>query len=164
MSDSSTAFSVGDVVRHLRFKYRGVIVDVDAQFSGTEEWYEMMARSRPPKDRPWYHVLVHGADHSTYVAERHLVLDASGEQVDLTHANRAMCGAGCDLEIVAVEIGNRPFWSLAFAAFGPEDGHVESIRAAWHSQCLDRPWPLPTPLVSDNSCGYPEWLVSVNPD
>ena len=81
MSDSSTAFSVGDVVRHLRFKYRGVIVDVDAQFSGTEEWYEMMARSCPPKDRPWYHVLVHGADHSTYVAERHLALDDSGEQV-----------------------------------------------------------------------------------
>lgn len=90
--------------------------------------------------------------------------DASGEQVDLTHANRAMCGMGCDLEIVAVEIGSRPFWSLAFAAFGPEDRHVESIRAAWHSQCLDRPWPLPSPLVSDDSCGYPEWLVSVNLD
>jgi heat shock protein HspQ len=31
-----------------------------------------MARSRPPKDEPWYHVLVHGSTHATYVAERNL--------------------------------------------------------------------------------------------
>ncbi len=82
VSVSNTAFSVGDIVRHLRFDYRGVVVDVDAVFSGTEEWYQKMARSRPPKDRPWYHVLVDGADHSTYVAERHLTLDDTGEQVE----------------------------------------------------------------------------------
>ena len=34
-----------------------------------------MARSRPPKDRPWYHVLVHEATHQTYVAERNLEPD-----------------------------------------------------------------------------------------
>ena len=79
---SRAAFSVGDVVHHRRFDYRGVIVDVDPVFSGTEEWYEAVARSRPPKDRPWYHVLVHGADHQTYVAERHLELDTSGAQIE----------------------------------------------------------------------------------
>ena len=31
-----------------------------------------MARSRPPKDRPWYHVLPDGGAHTTYVAERNL--------------------------------------------------------------------------------------------
>ena len=36
---------------------------------------------RPPKDRPWYHVLVHDADHMTYVAERNLEPDESGEPV-----------------------------------------------------------------------------------
>ena len=36
-----------------------------------------MARSRPPKDRPWYHVLVHDAAHTTYVAERNLEPDAN---------------------------------------------------------------------------------------
>lgn len=65
-------FSVGDVVRHRLFAYRGVIVDVDPVFSGSDEWYEAVARSRPPKDRPWYHVLVHDAAHRTYVAERNL--------------------------------------------------------------------------------------------
>ncbi|HAB30308.1 MAG TPA: heat shock protein HspQ, partial [Gemmatimonadetes bacterium] len=50
----SARFSVGDVVQHKLFDYRGVIVDVDTHFQGTEEWYEVVARSRPPKHRPWY--------------------------------------------------------------------------------------------------------------
>ena len=65
-------FSVGDLVHHRIFNYRGVIVDVDRNFQSSEEWYEIVAKSRPPKNRPWYHVLVHGSDHSTYVAERTL--------------------------------------------------------------------------------------------
>ncbi|MBT8132864.1 MAG: heat shock protein HspQ, partial [Gammaproteobacteria bacterium] len=64
-----------------KFDYRGVIIDVDAEFSGSDEWYEEVAKSRPPKDRPWYHVLVDGAEHITYVAERHLEQDPTGEPV-----------------------------------------------------------------------------------
>jgi len=74
-------FGIGDVVHHRRFDYRGVIFDVDASFQGEEEWYEKVALSRPPKQRPWYHVLVDGADHTTYVAERHLELDRSGDPI-----------------------------------------------------------------------------------
>lgn len=70
-------FGVGEVVQHRLFEYRGVVADVDACFQLTDEWYEEMARSRPPKDEPWYHVLVHGADHMTYVAERNLESEAS---------------------------------------------------------------------------------------
>jgi heat shock protein HspQ len=69
---SESAFGVGQVVRHRRFGYRGVVYDVDPWFMGTEEWYEAMATSRPPKDRPWYHVLVDGQPMATYVAERNL--------------------------------------------------------------------------------------------
>lgn len=58
-------FRPGQLVHHRLFDYRGVVVDADPEFQGTEEWYEVMARSRPPRDRPWYHVLVHGADHHT---------------------------------------------------------------------------------------------------
>lgn len=75
-------FYIGQLVHHRKFDYRGVVVDVDPEYDGSEEWYELMARSRPPRDAPWYHVLVHGARHATYVAERHLEPDASGEQVD----------------------------------------------------------------------------------
>jgi len=73
--DSEAHFGPGEVVRHLRFDYRGVIADVDPTFNGSDEWYDQVARSRPPKDAPWYHVLVDGAAHMTYVAERHLERD-----------------------------------------------------------------------------------------
>ena len=56
--------------------------DVDPVFSGSEEWYAVVARSRPPKDAPWYHVLVHDADHTTYVAERNLAADPDPAQID----------------------------------------------------------------------------------
>ena len=49
---------------------------------GTEEWYEQMARSGPPKDEPWYHVLVDDSDLRTYVAERNLELDHTGAPVN----------------------------------------------------------------------------------
>ena len=79
---SSAKFSVGQLIHHKQFDYRGVIVDVDPTFEGTEEWYDNVARSRPPKDKPWYHVLVHGADHQTYVAERNLETDDTGKPID----------------------------------------------------------------------------------
>jgi heat shock protein HspQ len=72
MPTHTAKFRIGQVVRHLRFDYVGAIFDIDPVFSGTEEWSEQVARSRPPKDKPWYHVLVDGAAHTTYVAERHL--------------------------------------------------------------------------------------------
>lgn len=75
------SFAVGDIVRHRKFGYRGVVCGCDAAFSLSEEWYEAVALSRPPKDRPWYHVLVDGAAHSTYVAERHLAPSANRDQI-----------------------------------------------------------------------------------
>ena len=75
-------FSIGDVILHLKFEYRGVVIEAHDAFRGDDEWYESVAKSRPPKDRPWYAVLVHGADQQTYVAERHLEADASGRPVE----------------------------------------------------------------------------------
>ena len=75
MAEQEARFGVGHLVHHRLFGYRGVIVDVDPRFEGSEEWYQQVARSRPPKDRPWYHVLPHGASHTTYVAERNLEID-----------------------------------------------------------------------------------------
>lgn len=74
-------FAVGDRVHHRLFDYRGVVVDVDSRFQLTDEWYEAVAKSRPPKDKPWYHVLVHGSTQATYVAERNLEPDASDEPI-----------------------------------------------------------------------------------
>ena len=65
-------FSIGEIVHHKLFDYRGVIIDVDFRFLGSDEWYDNVAQSRPPKDRPWYHVLVDNAVHQSYVAEQNL--------------------------------------------------------------------------------------------
>ena len=78
---SRARFGIGDLVHHRLFHYRGAIVDVDPNFQSTEEWYEAVAKSRPPKDKPWYHVLVDGATHATYVAERNLERDESAEPI-----------------------------------------------------------------------------------
>ena len=79
---SNAKFFVGQRVYHKLFDYRGVIYDVDPFYLGTEEWYEEVARSRPSKEQPWYHVLVHDADHTTYVAECNLEPDATDDPIE----------------------------------------------------------------------------------
>ncbi len=82
MTESTCKFSIGQLVHHLLFDYRGVVVDVDATFQGPEEWYEQMAKSRPPKDEPWYHILVDQEEHTTYVAERNLEPDERQDPIE----------------------------------------------------------------------------------
>lgn len=82
MRSSKAKFKVGQLIRHRLFDYRGVVFDVDMTFQGSEEWYDRMAQTRPPKDKPWYHVLIHNAGYTTYVAERNLKPDDSGDPID----------------------------------------------------------------------------------
>ncbi len=82
MIETKVKFHVGQLVRHQLFGYRGAVYDVDPVYANGEEWYEQMARSRPPKDRPWYHVLVHDHSHTTYVAECNLAPDTDGGPID----------------------------------------------------------------------------------
>jgi len=72
MKGKSCKFTVGQIIHHRLFDYRGMIVDIDPCFQGEEEWYARMAKSHPPREEPWYHVLVDGADYLTYVAERNI--------------------------------------------------------------------------------------------
>lgn len=75
-------FAIGQLVHHRLFDYRGVVVDIDATFSLSEAWYDQVAKSRPPKDAPWYRVLVGGAMHETYVAEQNLEEDRVGSPIE----------------------------------------------------------------------------------
>ena len=43
LSPKNAKFSLGQIVYHSKFKYRGVIVDADPNFQGTDEWYESVA-------------------------------------------------------------------------------------------------------------------------
>ena len=58
------------------------IVDADPNFQGTDEWYDSVAKSKPDKNKPWYHVLVHGQGNETYVAESNLTTDDNIDPVD----------------------------------------------------------------------------------
>ena len=81
LSPKNAKFSLGQIVYHSKFKYRGVIVDADPNFQGTDEWYESVAKSKPDKNKPWYHVLVHGQGNETYVAESNLTSDQNIDQL-----------------------------------------------------------------------------------
>ena len=82
MIEFRNKFHPGQVIHHALFDYRGVVVEVDQTFQLSEEWYEEVARSRPPKDQPWYHILVHGTHQTTYVAERNLEPGPTGQPVE----------------------------------------------------------------------------------
>ena len=74
-------FKIGQIIHHKLFDYTGVVFDIDPIFQGSEEWYEQVAKSQPPKHKPWYHVLVHAAEHTTYVAEQNLDLEEQPKAV-----------------------------------------------------------------------------------
>ena len=82
MSMERARFGIGQPIHHRIFDYREVIFDLDATFQGEEEWYELVAKTRPPKDKPWYHFLVHEAVHTTYVSEQNLEPDLTGHPVE----------------------------------------------------------------------------------
>ena len=88
MSTHEAKFQVGQIVDHKLFDYIGVVFDVDPTFQGTDEWYEQVARSCPPKDKPWYHVLVHNAANTTYVAEQNLEPAETPQQIMHPFADR----------------------------------------------------------------------------
>jgi len=78
-------FSIGDVVRHRLFDFRGVVFDVDPVFANSEEWYEAIPEEiRPDRDQPFYHLLAENAEASyvAYVSQQNLVTDDSAEPVD----------------------------------------------------------------------------------
>ena len=78
-------FGIGDVVRHKIFDFRGVIFDVDPQFTNSEEWYTAIPEAlRPSKEQPFYHLLAENADDSyiAYVSQQNLVRDDSEEPIE----------------------------------------------------------------------------------
>lgn len=81
--NKKAAFAIGQVIHHRLFDYRGVIFDVDAEFKGSEEWYENNTKTgAPPRDEPWYHVLIDDDGRVAYVAQRNLESDMSDDPVD----------------------------------------------------------------------------------
>ena len=75
----SPIFNIGDVVKHRLYQFRGVIVDIDPEFSNSEEWYQSIPEdSRPKKDQPFYHLLAENSEtfYSAYVSQQNLLSDS----------------------------------------------------------------------------------------
>ena len=84
MSFQKAKFSIGDIVKHKHFEFRGVIYDVDFEFNNSEEWYQSIPKDvRPRKNQPFYHLLAESNDvtYEAYVSEQNLLIDDSNEPV-----------------------------------------------------------------------------------
>ena len=84
MKPRNAKFGIGQIVKHRRFPFRGVIYDVDPIFANTEEWWLSIPEAmRPRKDQPFYHLFAENAEteYVAYVSEQNLLPDHSGEPV-----------------------------------------------------------------------------------
>lgn len=71
-------YSIGQLVRHRVFPFRGVIFDVDHEFSNSEDWYESIPEDiRPIKEQPFYHLYAENdeTEYVAYVSEQNLLVD-----------------------------------------------------------------------------------------
>ena len=84
MATNTAKFSIGDVVKHKYFDFRGVIYDVDFEFNNSEAWYKSIPKEvRPKKDQPFYHLLAENNEitYEAYVSEQNLIADDSDEPI-----------------------------------------------------------------------------------
>ena len=85
MEARTAKYMIGQVVRHRLHPFRGVVFDIDPEFSNSEEWYESIPEdSRPNKDQPFYHLYAEteATYYVAYVSEQNLVPDPSGEPLE----------------------------------------------------------------------------------
>ena len=73
-------YRIGQLVVHRRDATRGVVAGWDPTCRADEAWY-LGNPTQPDRNQPWYHVLVHGAEHTTYVAQSNLEAYEGREQV-----------------------------------------------------------------------------------
>ena len=95
MSIQKAKFSIGDIVKHKHFEFRGVIYDVDFEFNNSEEWYQSIPEDvRPKKNQPFYHLLAENEDitYEAYVSEQNLKLDDSDEPIKHPLLNEIFSG------------------------------------------------------------------------
>ncbi len=84
MLEMHAKYNIGQVVRHKKHPFRGVVFDIDPQFANTDEWYEAIPEeARPVKDQPFYHLLAENDQtyYVAYVSEQNLIPDETGEPV-----------------------------------------------------------------------------------
>ena len=59
-----------------------LIVDVDADFQGSQDWYDQFTTNEPSKTSPWYHLLIDEESTMAYVSEQNIYVDSSNIEID----------------------------------------------------------------------------------
>ena len=84
MKTRQAKFGIGQVVKHRKYPFRGVIFDVDPIFTNSEDWWLSIPEDvRPTKDQPFYHLFAENAEtqYIAYVSEQNLLADTSREPI-----------------------------------------------------------------------------------
>jgi len=100
MDTKPAKFKLGEVVRHRKFDFRGIIFDVDPIFDNTDEWLDRIPEDRrPSKNQPFYHILAENEDKSVYIAyvsQQNLVEDSDKDP--FTHPSVKLIFDGKDVD------------------------------------------------------------------
>ena len=85
MIRAKAKYRLGQILRHRVHGFRGVVFDVDAVFSETEDWWTAIPEdARPRRDQPFYHLLAENETsyYVAYVSEQNLEIDETGAPMD----------------------------------------------------------------------------------
>lgn len=83
--NAQARFTIGDIVRHRVFDFRGVVFDIDPVFANSDEWYDSIpAELRPIREQPFYHLFAENDESSyvAYVSQQNLLADGDGGPVE----------------------------------------------------------------------------------
>lgn len=78
--ESDPDFVPGQLVQHKRYGYRAVVVAVDPYCRAGDTWYQSN-QTQPTRNQPWYHLLVHDSETTTYAAQGNLMADPLEEPI-----------------------------------------------------------------------------------
>ncbi len=85
MIRAKAKYGLGQILRHRVHGFRGVVFDVDAVFSESEDWWEAIPQeARPKRGQPFYRLLAENATsyYVAYVSEQNLEPDETGAPMD----------------------------------------------------------------------------------
>ena len=133
MKAQSAKFGIGQVVKHRKYPFRGLIYDVDPVFSNTEDWWLAIPEDvRPKKDQPFYHLLAENTEteYVAYVSEQNLLIDESGEPLRHPQISEIFVrtdggeykAENADAELMAGKTDRRLAWRHRFRAVAGRRG------------------------------------------
>ncbi len=78
--EEPTIYPIGQKIQHTRDGWRGIIVDYDLYCVNNSESFES-DETRPDRNQPWYHILIHGTEQRVYVAHAQIIQDPTKDTV-----------------------------------------------------------------------------------